>query len=75
MAWELLTKEFELPIERLWFTVFAGDDELGLPPDEEAEQLWIKAGADPSRFPAASSAWMQIWYCWRWVSWDRSAEG
>ncbi|HET9224620.1 MAG TPA: alanine--tRNA ligase, partial [Roseiflexaceae bacterium] len=49
MAWELLTKEFELPIERLWFTVFAGDDELGLPPDEEAEQLWIKAGADPSR--------------------------
>jgi len=49
MAWELLTKEFELPIEWLWFTVFAGDEELGLPPDEEAEQLWIKAGADPSR--------------------------
>src|SRR5215217_104527 len=49
MAWELLTKEFALPIERLWFTVFAGDDELGLPPDVEAEQLWIKAGADPSR--------------------------
>jgi alanyl-tRNA synthetase len=49
MAWDLLTKEFELPVERLWFTVFAGDDELGLPPDEEAEQLWIKAGADPSR--------------------------
>jgi alanyl-tRNA synthetase len=49
MAWDLLTKEFELPIERLWFTVFAGDDELGLPPDVEAEQLWIQAGADPSR--------------------------
>ncbi len=49
LAWDLLTKEFELPIERLWFTVFAGDDELGLPPDEQAEQLWIKAGADPSR--------------------------
>jgi alanyl-tRNA synthetase len=49
MAWDLLTKEFQLPIERLWFTVFAGDDELGLPPDLEAEQLWIKAGADPSR--------------------------
>jgi alanyl-tRNA synthetase len=49
MAWELLMKEFELPVERLWFTVFAGDEELGLPPDEEAEQLWIKAGADPSR--------------------------
>lgn len=49
MAWDLLTKTFELPIERLWFTVFAGDDEWGLGPDEEAEQLWIAAGADPSR--------------------------
>jgi alanyl-tRNA synthetase len=47
MAWELLTKEFELPIERLWFTVFAGNDRL--PPDLEAERLWIEAGADPSR--------------------------
>jgi alanyl-tRNA synthetase len=27
MAWELLTKVFELPVERLWFTVFEGDDE------------------------------------------------
>ena len=49
MAWDLLTKEFALPIERLWFTVFAGDDEWGLGPDEEAKQLWIAAGADPSR--------------------------
>jgi alanyl-tRNA synthetase len=47
MAWELLTKEFELPVERLWFTVFAGDDEV--PADEEAARLWIEAGADPSR--------------------------
>jgi alanyl-tRNA synthetase len=46
-SWELLTKEFELPVERLWFTVFQGDDEV--PPDEDAARLWIEAGADPSR--------------------------
>ncbi|RRR65328.1 MAG: alanine--tRNA ligase [Candidatus Viridilinea halotolerans] len=47
MSWELLTQEFQLPVERLWFTVFAGDDEV--PADEEAVQLWIAQGADPSR--------------------------
>src|ERR671926_1835227 len=26
MAWDLLTKELELPVERLWFTVFKGND-------------------------------------------------
>jgi alanyl-tRNA synthetase len=46
-SWDLLTKEFELPVERLWFTVFGGDDEV--PADEEAERLWQKVGADPSR--------------------------
>ncbi len=47
MAWKLLVEEFKLPVERLWFTVFAGDDEV--PADEEAAQLWIAQGADPSR--------------------------
>lgn len=47
MAWELLTKEFELPVERLWFTVFRGNERV--PADEEAEKLWIKAGASPDR--------------------------
>src|SRR5574340_1076131 len=28
MAWELLTKEFELPVERLWFTVFGGNERV-----------------------------------------------
>src|SRR5215216_4371299 len=61
MAWDLLTREFGLPIERLWFTVFAGDAGMGLPADEEAEQLWIKAGADPSRvlrFGAKDNFWV-----------------
>jgi alanyl-tRNA synthetase len=47
LSWKLLTDEFKLPVERLWFTVFAGDNEV--PPDEEAEQLWIAQGVDPSR--------------------------
>jgi alanyl-tRNA synthetase len=46
-AWELLIDEFNLPINRLWFTYFAGDEEVS--PDNEARDLWIKAGADPSR--------------------------
>jgi alanyl-tRNA synthetase len=46
-AWELLVDEFKLPLNRLWFTYFAGDDEVAV--DAEARDLWIKAGADPSR--------------------------
>jgi alanyl-tRNA synthetase len=46
-SWELLTKEFELPVERLWFTVFEGDDEV--PADDEAARLWEQVGADPDR--------------------------
>ncbi|MFN5936219.1 MAG: alanine--tRNA ligase-related protein, partial [Roseiflexaceae bacterium] len=33
MAWELLTKVFELPVERLWFTVFQGNERV--PADED----------------------------------------
>jgi len=47
MAWDLLTKEFELPVERLWFTVFGGNERI--PADEEAEHFWIAAGAAPDR--------------------------
>lgn len=47
MAWKLLTEEFQLPVERLWFTVYEGDAEV--PADDEAANLWIAAGADPER--------------------------
>lgn len=47
MAWDLLTKELELPVERLWFTVFGGNDIVAA--DEEAEQLWRAVGAAPER--------------------------
>jgi alanyl-tRNA synthetase len=47
MAWELLTQVFELPVERLWFTVFEGKGDI--PADTEAERLWQQVGVDKSR--------------------------
>jgi alanyl-tRNA synthetase len=46
-AWDLLVNVYGLDTERLWFTVFEGDDKV--PPDAEAESLWVKAGAAPER--------------------------
>jgi len=46
-AWSLLVDEFQLPVERLWFTVFEGKGDV--PADEEAADLWVKAGAAPER--------------------------
>lgn len=46
-AWDFLVGELGLDVNRLWFTVFAGDAEV--PADDEAAELWIKAGASPSR--------------------------
>ena len=40
-AWDLLVNELELPLERLWFSVYTDDD--------EAEELWQKVGAPPER--------------------------
>ena len=40
-AWDLLVNELELPLERLWFSVYTDDD--------EAEELWRKVGAPPER--------------------------
>jgi alanyl-tRNA synthetase len=46
-AWELIVDVWKLDPERLWFTVFEGDDHV--PADEEAAALWVKAGARPER--------------------------
>jgi alanyl-tRNA synthetase len=49
-AWELLTEVWKLPKDRLWVTVFGGDDADGLPADEEAERLWREeTDIDPAR--------------------------
>ncbi len=48
-AWELLTKVWGLDPKRLHVTVFEGDLENGVPPDEEAAGFWRQQpGLDPS---------------------------
>jgi alanyl-tRNA synthetase len=48
-AWELLTKVWLLPKDRLYATVFSGDDADGLAADKEAERLWLRVtDIDPS---------------------------
>ena len=42
-AWEFLTKDMQLPAERLWVTVYEEDD--------EAADIWLNhIGVDPARF-------------------------
>ena len=41
-AWELLTQVWAIEANRLWVTVFAGDEHDGLPRDSEATELWTK---------------------------------
>ena len=60
-SWTLLTEVWGLPKERLWVTVFAGDEADGLPADEEAERIWKeKTDIDPShvlRFDRTDNFW------------------
>ena len=46
-AWDLLVNVYGLEPERLWFSIFEGDDKV--PADEEARALWVKVGAKPER--------------------------
>ncbi|MDP7348084.1 MAG: alanine--tRNA ligase-related protein, partial [Phycisphaeraceae bacterium] len=41
-AWDLLTNVWGLPKDRLYATVFGGDEADGLEPDGEAASLWAK---------------------------------
>ncbi|HJW15863.1 MAG TPA: alanine--tRNA ligase [Flavisolibacter sp.] len=41
-SWELLTKVLNIPVDRLYVTVFEGDAKEGLPVDEEAATEWKK---------------------------------
>ena len=60
-AWELLTEVWGIPGERLYATVFGGDEEDGLPADEEAERLWKEVtGINPAhvlRFGKKDNFW------------------
>ncbi|MGH0118429.1 UNVERIFIED_CONTAM: hypothetical protein FKN15_023365 [Acipenser sinensis] len=49
LALDLLTKEFGIPIERLYVTYFGGHEEAGLEPDLECKQIWLDLGVDDSQ--------------------------
>ena len=51
---------FGFPAEDIWITVFAGDDELGLGPDEEAIEAWLEIGVPRERIvecPRSENFW------------------
>ena len=48
-GWELSTQGFGMDPERIWATVFGGDEELGLGPDEEAIEIWKAQGMPEER--------------------------
>ncbi len=59
-AWELSTQVFGFDPELIWITVFEGDEELGLGPDEEAIQCWQDVGVPGERIvrlPRAENFW------------------
>ena len=60
-AWDLLTRVWGLPKERMYATVFAGDEGDGLPADDEAERLWrTETDIDPDhvlRFGKKDNFW------------------
>ena len=49
LAWDLSLDVFGLDRADIWVTVFAGDERLGLGPDEEAIELWQAMGVAPER--------------------------
>ncbi len=54
-AWELLTKVWGLPKDRLHATVFAGDAHEGLDADEDAARLWTQVtDIDPTHIHRCS---------------------
>jgi alanyl-tRNA synthetase len=48
-GWELSIQGFGMDPERIWATVFGGDEELGLGPDEEAIEIWKSVGMPEER--------------------------
>src|SRR5689334_16370425 len=46
-AWDLLVNVLKLDPQRLWFTVYGGDEDVA--PDEDAERFWEEAGAPRER--------------------------
>ncbi len=59
-AWDLSLEGFGFNPDDIWITVFAGDDELGLGPDEEAIEAWLEVGVPRERIvecPRSENFW------------------
>jgi len=60
MAWELSLDGFGFDADDIWITVFEGDEELGLGPDEEAIEAWLSVGVPRERIvpcPRSENFW------------------
>src|SRR5918999_5474510 len=49
LAWEFSTRHLGLDADKIWITVFGGDEELGIGPDEEAIECWRAIGVPDER--------------------------
>lgn len=59
-AWELSLEVFGFDPRQIWVTVFAGDEQLGIGPDEEAISLWRDVGVPSERIvpcPRSENFW------------------
>ncbi len=59
-AWDLSREGFGFKASDIWITVFAGDEELGLGPDEEAIEAWLEIGVPRERIvecPRSENFW------------------
>ena len=59
-AWALSTEGFGFTPDDIWITVFAGDEELGLGPDQEAIDAWLEIGIPRERIvecPRSENFW------------------
>ena len=57
-AWEFLTEEINLPPERLWITIFEGNEDA--PEDLEAKEHWMRVGVPEERIfglPKSENWW------------------
>ncbi len=53
-AWEASLDVFGFNADDIWITVFEGDEELGLGPDEEAIEAWLAVGVPRERIVACN---------------------
>ena len=55
-AWELLTEVWGLDKDRLYVSYFGGNEEAGLPVDNEAREIWLSMGIPEERVCARARA-------------------